>query len=51
VRVLDRSGRVIDSEPLEDVVSVRGVSWSRFSVSFWYSRDGREYQSSLDLPQ
>jgi hypothetical protein len=51
VRVLDRSGRVIDSERLEDVESVQDVRWSRFNVTFGYRRDGRTYQTSLDLPQ
>jgi hypothetical protein len=51
VRVLDRSGRVVDSEPLEDVNSVEDVRWNRFNVTFEYRRDGRSYQSSLDLPQ
>lgn len=51
VRVLDRAGRVIDAESLEDVESVQDVRWNRFNVMFAYLRNGRAYQSSLDLPQ
>lgn len=51
VRILDRSGRVIDSERLDDVESVDYVRWNRFNVTFGYLRNGRSYRSSLDLPQ
>jgi hypothetical protein len=51
VRVLDGSGRVIDSESLEDVESVQDIRWNRFNVTFGYRRNGHAYQSTLDLPQ
>jgi hypothetical protein len=51
VEVLDRAGRVIDRERLDDVMSVRDVRWERFKVDLLYDRDGHAYQTALDLPQ
>jgi hypothetical protein len=49
LRIADR--RVIDRRQVEDVFSVRDVEWSKFNVTFVSQRNGRAYQTTLDLPQ
>ena len=51
VEVLDREGRRIDSEEIQNVRSVRDIRWERFRVDFTYTRYGQSYESYLELPQ
>lgn len=51
VEVLDRRGRVIDGEHLDDVKSIYDVRWGRSEVDFFYRRDGPTYRSTIELEQ
>jgi hypothetical protein len=51
VSTIDGAGRVLDSEQLDDVLSVRDVSWDRYDVRFRYDQHGKTYEGKLALGQ
>jgi hypothetical protein len=49
--VVDGKGRTLDTEQLDDVLSIHDVEWSAYDVRFTFERDGKLYEDKLVLVQ